>query len=68
MPIVTVRLSEEEKAVLDRRAAAAGLKAGTLVRKLIADEPLATGAEILSYVESHLGDKGLRIKPIKKGA
>lgn len=67
MPIITVRLSEEEKAILDRRAAAAGLKAGTLVRKLIADEPLFKGAEILSCVESHLGDKRLRIKPVKKG-
>jgi hypothetical protein len=68
MPVITVRLSEEEKVILDRRAAAAGLKAGTLVRKLIADEPLVKGAEILSYVESHLGDKRLRIKPVKKSA
>ncbi len=68
MPIVTVRLSEEEKAVLDRRAAAAGMKAGTLVRKLIADEPLVTGADILSWAESHMGDEGLRIKPVKKSA
>ena len=48
MSVLTVRISEEEKARLARRAKTAGITAGALVRKLIGEKPLGTAAELLA--------------------
>jgi predicted DNA-binding protein len=63
--ILTVRLSKEEQGILARRSKRAGLKKATFVRKLIRDEDIVTGADLLSWAERHAGDERLRITPRK---
>lgn len=65
MGILTVRLTEDEERVLERRARAARMKRATYVRMLIREEPLSTGADVLAYALEHFGDKRLRINPRK---
>lgn len=59
--ILTVRLSEEEQALLARRARRAGLKKASFVRRLIRDEEIASGADALAWSERHWGDERLRV-------
>lgn len=65
MSILTVRLSEEEKAQLSKRAKAAGMTAGGLVRELIREKPFVTSADLLAEMEAMSGDSRLRMKPRK---
>jgi hypothetical protein len=65
MSILTVRLSEQEKARLSRRAKAAGTTAGGLVRELIRNEPFVTSADLLHEMEKLMGDKRLRVRSRK---
>jgi len=63
--ILTVRLTKEEQALLAKRSKRAGMKKATFVRKLIRDEEIATGADLLAWAERHAGDERLRIAPRK---
>ncbi len=65
MSILTVRLSEEEKTRLAKRAKAAGTTAGGLVRELIREEPFITAGDLLKEMEALMGDKRLRVKSRK---
>ena len=45
MPVLTVRLTEEETRILGRRSRKAGVKKATFVRQLIRDQPYVTAAD-----------------------
>lgn len=62
MSILTVRISDDEKARLTKRARAAGVTTGALVRQLISETPIATAADLLREMESLPGGKNLRVK------
>lgn len=62
MSILSVRLSEEEKAILERRAREEGCSTGALVRKWILEKPLRTSADLLKESEALMGDKRLSIR------
>lgn len=62
MSVLTIRLSEEEKAQLAKRAKKAGLSTGALVRDLIRAEPIMTAADLLREMEPLMGQKNLRIR------
>jgi hypothetical protein len=62
MPVLTVRISDEEKKLLARRAGKAGLSSGALVRQMLREAPLASAAELLDEMNRRLGDAKLRIK------
>lgn len=61
MPILTVRLTEEEKRILEQRSRKAGVKKATFVRQLIREAPLETARDVLADLEKRIGDKRLRI-------
>jgi hypothetical protein len=61
MPILTVRLTDEEKRILAQRSRRAGMKKATFVRRLIRETPFETAADALADIEQHMGDKRLRI-------
>lgn len=61
MSVLTVRLTDEEKRILDQRSRKAGLKKATFVRQLIREVPLETAEDVLADMEKRLGDKRLRI-------
>ena len=65
MSILTVRISDKEKSLLARRAKAAGISAGGFVRGLIREKTFATSADLLSEMDSLMGDQRLRVKPRK---
>ena len=48
MAILTVRLTEEEERLLERRSRRAGMKKASFVRKLIREQPLETAADVLA--------------------
>jgi hypothetical protein len=60
MPILSVRLTEEELRVLSRRSREAGVKKATFVRRLIRDVPYVTGADVLADMHNYWGDHRLR--------
>jgi hypothetical protein len=62
MSVLTIRISEKEKAALAKRAKAEGLTTGALVRRMISEQPFATAADLLKEVERRMGDKSLRIR------
>ena len=62
MSILSVRLSEEEKAALQRRAKEEGCSAGALVRKWILEKPFRTSSDLLKEAESLRGDQRLAIR------
>jgi hypothetical protein len=62
MPVLTVRISEKEKALLAKRSKQEGVSAGALVRQLLNDMPLTTAAELLDEVNRRMGDKRLRVR------
>jgi hypothetical protein len=61
MGMLTVRLSDEEERLLDRRSKAARMKRSSYVRMLIREEPLLTGADVLEDAAGRMGDARLRI-------
>jgi hypothetical protein len=61
MGILTVRLTEEEELLLDRRSRKAGMKKATFVRQLIREEPFITASDVLVDVAQRMGDSRLRI-------
>jgi hypothetical protein len=63
--ILTVRLTKEEEGILAKRSKQAGMKKATFVRKLIRQEEIVTGADLLAWAERHAGDQRLRITPRK---
>jgi hypothetical protein len=65
MAVLTVRISEKEKARIVSRARQAGLTTGALVRELLAEPPFVSAADLLAELESLMGEKRLRIKPRK---
>lgn len=63
--ILTVRLTKQEQGILAKRSKRAGMKKATFVRKLIRDEEIVTGADLLVWTERNAGDERLRITPRK---
>ncbi len=61
MSILTVRLTEEEKRILEQRSRKAGVKKATFVRQLIRETPFETGRDVLADLEKRIGDKRLRV-------
>ena len=61
MPVLTVRISEEEKALLTERSKQEGISAGALVRRMLNEAPLATAGEVYDDMMRRLGDKRLRV-------
>jgi hypothetical protein len=61
MGILTVRLNEEEERLLASRSKRAGMKKASFVRKLIREQPFETAADVLSDLQTRLGDTRLRI-------
>ena len=59
--VLTVRLSKEEQGILAKRSKRAGMKKATFVRKLIRDEEIVTGADLLAWARQHAGNERLRI-------
>jgi len=62
MSVLTIRLSEEEKRSLQRRAKAEKTTTGALVRQLINEKPFATSADLLAEMDALKGDKRLAAK------
>jgi predicted DNA-binding protein len=62
MPILTVRLTEEEKRILENRSRKAGVKKATFVRQLIRETPFESSMDVLADLEKRMGDKRLRIE------
>lgn len=63
--VLTVRLSKEEQGILAKRSKRAGMKKATFVRKLIRDEEIVTGADLLAWASRNAGDERLRISSRK---
>ena len=63
--VLTVRLTREEQGILAKRSKRAGMKKATFVRKLIRDEEIVTGADLVTWADRHAGDARLRITPRK---
>ncbi len=63
--IFTVRLSKEEQSVLEKRSKRAGMKKATFIRKLILDEEIVTGNDLLSWANRNAGNEKLRISKVK---
>jgi predicted DNA-binding protein len=63
--ILTVRLTKEEEGILAKRSKRAGMKKATFVRKLIREDEIVTGADLLAWAERHAGDQRLRNGPLK---
>jgi predicted DNA-binding protein len=61
MPILTIRLTDEEKRILTMRSRKAGLKKATFVRQLIREQPYETAADVLADMAKHWGDERLRV-------
>ncbi|MFZ4765437.1 MAG: plasmid mobilization protein [Roseimicrobium sp.] len=62
MSVLTVRISEKEKAALAVRAKAEGTTTGALVRRMIQEKPFTTSADLLAEIQTLMGDKRLAIK------
>jgi hypothetical protein len=62
MPVLTIRLTEEEKRILTVRSRKAGVKKATLVRQLIREQPYVTAADVLEDMIRFRGDQRLRVR------
>ena len=62
MPVLTIRLTNEETRILTQRSRRAGMKKATLVRQLIREQPYVTAADVLTDMEKFHGDERLRIR------
>jgi hypothetical protein len=63
MSVLTVRITEKEKARLARRAKSEGTTTDGLVRRMIREQPFLTAADLVEEMDALLGDKRLAIKP-----
>ena len=61
MGILTVRLTEEEERLLERRSRNARMKKASFVRQLIREQPFETAADVLADAEKRIGDTRLRV-------
>jgi predicted DNA-binding protein len=61
MAILTVRLTEEEERVLERRSRRAGMKKASFVRQLIREEPFETAGDVAAEAAKRMGDVRLRV-------
>lgn len=61
--ILRLRLSKEERLILERRAKRAGMKEAAFVRKLICDDEIVTDADLARWADSRAGEETLRIRP-----
>lgn len=66
MSVLTVRISDEEKALLVKRAQSEGTTTGALVRRLIQEKSFVTAADLLEEMQSYLGDKRLTIRKTRR--
>ena len=57
MSVISIRVSEQEKALLARRAKEAGISAGALLRQLLNAAPLSTAGELLAEMEQLMKDE-----------
>jgi hypothetical protein len=62
MSILTVRLTDEEAALLEQRARSAGVKKATLVRQLIRETSFVTAGDVLKDLPKRMGDARLRVR------
>ena len=62
MSSLTIRISDEEKAMPAKRAKEAGVSTGALVRDLIKADPIVTSADLLKEMQTMVGAQNLRIK------
>ena len=62
MSVLTIRISDEEKAQLARRAKESGVSAGALVRRLLNESPLTSAEDLLKEMERRMGDQSLRVR------
>ena len=62
LPVLTIRLTDEETRILTQRSRRAGMKKATLVRQLIREQPYVTVADVLTDMEKFHGDERLRIR------
>jgi predicted DNA-binding protein len=62
MPMISIRLTEEERRILARRSREAGMRKATFVRSLIRERPIETGADLLADHERFMGDPRMRIR------
>jgi hypothetical protein len=65
MPVLTVRISEAEKAGITKRAKQSGMTTGALVRQLMNQQPVDTAAELLRELDEHMGNTALRSRESK---
>ena len=61
MGILTVRLTDEEERLLEKRSKNAGMKKATFVRLLIREQPFVTGADVLADAAQRMGDVRMRV-------
>lgn len=61
MGILTVRLTDEEERLLEKRSKIAGMKKATFVRQLIREQPFVTGADVLADAAQRMGDVRMRV-------
>ena len=67
MSVISIRISEKEKAILARRAKEAGISSGALVRQLLNTAPLATAGELLAEMERLMnGNKRSELRIVRK--
>jgi hypothetical protein len=62
MPVLTIRLTEQEKRILTRRSRKAGMRKATFVRRLIREQPYETASDVLADMEKFWGDDRLRVR------
>ena len=67
MSVISIRISEKEKAVLARRAKEAGISSSALVRQLLNAAPLTTAGELLAEMERLMkGNKRTELRVSRK--
>ena len=65
MAVLTVRMTDKEKADLDRRAKAAGVSTGGYVRQMLEDRVFCTTDDLIQEMENLMGDRRLRNRGAK---
>ena len=61
MPVLTVRLTDQEERMLLRRSRVAGVKKATFIRQLIRSEPYRSARDVLADMDKHWGNERLRV-------
>lgn len=62
MGVLTICISDTEKAALARRARSEGTTPSGPVRRLIREKPLVPASDLLAEMDSLMGDKRLSVK------